>query len=119
MPRFVVLEHNHPMLHWDLMLESGDVLRTWRLVEPLRQGEAIAATAAFDHRLIYLEYEGPVSGGRGRVLRRESGTFAWQVQNADRVEVRLTGQRLRGDLRLKRVEGDNWQAEYLENSLGP
>ena len=23
MPRFVILEHDHPEVHWDLMLEAG------------------------------------------------------------------------------------------------
>ena len=31
MPQFVLLEHDHPELHWDFMLESGDALLTWRL----------------------------------------------------------------------------------------
>ena len=114
MPRFVVLEHDHPMRHWDLMLEHGEVLRTWRLAEPPRAGEPITATATFDHRLVYLEYEGPISGGRGRVIRCESGTFTWQVQNNDRVEVRLHGERLRGVLRLEQIAGDCWRAEFVE-----
>ena len=27
MPRYVILEHDHPVLHWDLMLEAGGVLQ--------------------------------------------------------------------------------------------
>ena len=27
MPRYVVLEHDFPTLHWDLMLEFGSVLQ--------------------------------------------------------------------------------------------
>ena len=64
MPRFVILEHDHPVLHWDLMLEAGDVLQTWRLANPPTPGCAIDATALPDHRLTYLDYEGPVSGNR-------------------------------------------------------
>ena len=119
MPRFVVLEHDHPMRHWDLMLECGEILRTWRLSSPLRAGEAIAATATFDHRLVYLDYEGPVSGGRGRVVRRESGTFTWQVQAEARIVVRLHGEQLRGALRLEQVAGDSWRAEFDEEATGP
>src|SRR5206468_490246 len=59
MPRFVILEHDHPTRHWDLMLEARGVLRTWRLSAPPKAGVAIAATASFDHRAIYLDYEGP------------------------------------------------------------
>ena len=83
MPRFVILEHDHPFLHWDLMLEAGSVLRTWRLRPPPRRGEAIVATAVFEHRLLYLDYEGPISGGRGRVLRWEHGTYTGRVQGEE------------------------------------
>ena len=34
MPRFVILEHDHPSLHWDFILEVGEVLWTWRLSAP-------------------------------------------------------------------------------------
>ena len=112
MPRFVILEHDHPMRHWDLMLESGTILRTWRLPAFPRSGETIAAEATFDHRLVYLDYEGPISGGRGRVIRRESGTFAWQTQAVDRVVVRVDGEQLRGVLRLEQ-EGGSWRGEFV------
>ncbi len=114
MPRFVVLEHDHPMLHWDLMLECGEILRTWRLPEPPRAGAAIAATATFDHRLVYLDYEGPISGGRGRVVRRETGTFTWLVQTGEQVAVRLDGEHLHGVLRLEQISGESWRGEFVE-----
>jgi hypothetical protein len=113
MPRFVILEHDHPVLHWDLMLESGAILHTWRLESPPRAGEAIAATATFDHRPIYLDYEGPIHGDRGRVVRRESGTFSWQVQTKDRIVVRLDGVQLRGVLQLEHWEGSSWRGAFL------
>lgn len=76
MPRFVLLEHDHPELHWDFMLEHEGVLKTWRLARlPSRAGETIAATQLGDHRAAYLDYEGPVSGGRGEVKRCAAGTY--------------------------------------------
>ena len=96
MPRYVILEHDHPQLHWDSMLESGQVLRTWRLAEPPRTGRAIQAEASFDHRPIYLDYEGPVRGGRGRVVRWDTGTFHWEVDEPGRVIVRFAGKRGHG-----------------------
>ncbi len=77
MPRFVILEHDYPHLHWDLMLEDGDVLRTWRLSAPPEPGVGVDAEPSFDHRLIYLDYEGPISDGRGNVKRHDKGTFEW------------------------------------------
>lgn len=115
MPRFVILEHDHPQLHWDLMLEAGSSLRTWRLAKPPSQGEAIEAVAAFDHRLHYLEYEGPISGGRGRVARWERGTFTGQVLGESPIVVRLCGERLRGTLRLEHIEGDIWRGEFCSD----
>src|ERR1700730_7618701 len=76
MPRFVILQHDHPELHWDLMLQAGETLRTWRLAKaPELPGEAIVASAIGDHRPMYLDYEGPVSGGRGQVIRWDQGTY--------------------------------------------
>jgi hypothetical protein len=118
MPRFVILEHDHPKLHWDLMLEAGSILRTWRLEAPPRPGEWIAATAVFDHRLLYLDYEGPVSGGRGRVVRREHGTFAGQLKGQGQIVVRLQGERLCGVLHLEQIKGDQWRAEFHAREAG-
>jgi hypothetical protein len=112
MPRFVILEHDHPQLHWDLMLESGHALRTWRLEAPPQPGQAITATAVFDHRLLYLDYEGPISGDRGRVVRWERGTFTGQLLNLQTIVVHLEGERLRGSLRLEQIEGDIWRGEF-------
>jgi hypothetical protein len=108
MPRFVVLEHDHPELHWDLMLEAGDVLRTWRLHAPPAPGAAVRATASLDHRPAYLDYEGPVSGGRGHVRRWDAGTFTWEEDKEDRITVLLDGKRLRGRGRLGRGAGGEW-----------
>ncbi len=111
MLRFVILEHDHPTLHWDLMLENVQALRTWRLEAPPRDGEAISATAIFDHRLFYLDYEGPISG-RGRVSRWEHGTFTGQVQDESPILVQLQGEHLQGVLRLEQIEGDSWRCEF-------
>jgi hypothetical protein len=116
--RYVILEHDHPQLHWDLMLEAGDVLRTWRLARPPRQGETVAAEAAFDHRPFYLDYEGPVSGNRGTVVRWDAGTFTWLEEGEDRVAVRLHGQRLRGEAMLRRGSAGAWTFRLAEPALG-
>jgi DNA polymerase Ligase (LigD) len=109
MPRFVILEHDHPQLHWDLMLECGDVLWTWRLPQLPRPGDTLDAERVFDHRLVYLDYEGPISGNRGQVLRREQGAFAWRTREESLLEIQLDGDTLRGVLRLTRKEGEKWE----------
>jgi hypothetical protein len=112
MPRFVILEHDHPSLHWDLMLETGPVLRSWRLAAPPQPGATTAAVPTFGHRLLYLDYEGPVSGNRGHVVRWDAGAFTWLADEPERVVVRLQGQRLCGTVELTRDAAGDWHAHF-------
>src|SRR5438876_1564898 len=105
MPRFVILEHDHPQLHWDLMLEAGDLLRTWRLASLPEAEKTISATYLAEHRRIYLDYEGSVSGSRGSVLRWDKGTYSWLENQDDRLSFELEGDRVRGTAELIRGEG--------------
>ena len=56
-----------------------DCPATWRWRRCRGQARPVDAEASFDHRLVYLDYEGPVSGDRGRVRRVDAGTFAWRT----------------------------------------
>jgi hypothetical protein len=103
MPRFVVLAHDHPSLHWDFMLEKEAVLRTWRLARPPGERGPIEAQPLSDHRLAYLNYEGPVSGNRGTVQRFDRGEYAAVTEADDRIEVELRGDVLRGKAVLERA----------------
>jgi hypothetical protein len=99
MPRFVILLHETPpdsdrATHWDLMLEVGDVLRTWAIGEEPRMGRFIDAEGLADHRLAYLDYEGPVSRDRGTVSRWDSGHYSVEQETATQMELRLHGTRL-------------------------
>lgn len=99
MPRFVILEHDHPVLHWDLMLETGDVLKTWRLPAP-PPVDGSKAEPIGDHRRMYLDYEGPVSGNRGTVKRWDQGDYETVMQNATAWTVRLQGTKWQGIVSL-------------------
>ena len=112
MPRFAVLRHDHPALHWDFLLERDGVLLAWRLSAPPSPGAAVDAEPSFDHRLVYLDYEGPVAGGRGSVTRWDGGTFDWEARDEGRVVVRLAGSRLRGAFRLEREQGGAWRGRF-------
>ncbi len=113
MPRFVLLEHDHPVLHWDLMLETGAALRTWRLAAPPRLGTAIAAMALGDHRLAYLDYEGPVSGQRGTVTRWDHGNYE-ATSLAGALILQLRGARVQGRAELRKLQGDEWVFKLAE-----
>lgn len=112
MPRYVILEHDYPGLHWDLMLENGSVLSTWRLSQQPRAGEECQAQSSQDHRLFYLNYEGPISGDRGRVSRWDSGEFRAREWNEQRIVLCLQGARLRGELILRKSEGEEWKVTF-------
>jgi hypothetical protein len=124
MPRYVILEHDWPTRHWDLMLEVGDVLQTWRLPTPPAANKEVPAEKSFDHRLMYLDYEGPVSGHRGSVVRWDAGSYQLIVEEShgpneksrarskrnliDRRVIQLEGRRLQGVLELTYQEGTEW-----------
>ncbi|HBI41986.1 MAG TPA: hypothetical protein DDY78_03890 [Planctomycetales bacterium] len=118
MPRFAILEHDYPTLHWDFLLEQDDVLLTWRLPTPPELGAMVNALKAFDHRRLYLDYEGPVSGGRGKVTRWDGGTFDWEVREPGCMAVRLYGARLRGVFRLELLDGKMWRGEFRADPFG-
>jgi len=69
--QFVVLRHTGvPTPHFDVMLERapGEALLTWR-APSWPMPVLTVLTPLDDHRAVYLDYEGPVSGGRGQVQR--------------------------------------------------
>jgi hypothetical protein len=100
MSRFALLEHHWNGIHWDLMLEAGAVLRTWAIDAPIVPGAVLPARALGDHRLIYLDYEGPVSGDRGWVRRVDSGVYESRVWTPELVRVVLSGAQLVGAAEL-------------------
>ena len=101
--RYAILHHRTTNgEHWDFMLDTGTTLATWQLdAEPInRTSLPISARRIADHRQAYLDYEGPVSDGRGEVTRIDAG--GWTAIRADenRWEFRLESERLRGSLVL-------------------
>src|SRR5262245_52883163 len=93
MPRFVLLLHDCPdgrprATHCDLMLEVGSALQTWALSllpqawrgldlndSQFSASNAVNADRLADHRLAYLEFEGPVGGDRGYVRCLDAGNY--------------------------------------------
>jgi hypothetical protein len=102
--RFVVLEHTWNGTHWDVMFEDGFVLKTWALDTPIVEARDLRARQLADHRLDYLDYEGPVSGERGVVRRWDEGTYELLEWTPEVVRLRLSGTQLSGDVRIWRNE---------------
>jgi hypothetical protein len=109
--RFVLLSHNWPSPHEDLLLERGGLLLGWRLphlATLLKSAEPIRAIQSSDHRLAYLDYEGPVSGGRGDVCRQDSGMLDWIAWEPDQLLFHLAGKTWNGVYSLVRLTSDEW-----------
>ena len=99
------------------MLETEAGLRTWRL-EPARDrtpedAGPIAAMSLPLHRSLYLDYEGPVSGGRGEVRRWDAGEYHLLAEDAGQFLVRLSGSRLKGVATISRTPGSEaWSFQF-------
>ena len=115
MPDFVLLEHDHPGLHYDFMLEWGGVLRTWRLDRIPSETASIPVASLPDHRLIYLDYEGPVSGDRGIVSRIDRGDYEILSESRTGLEVRLRGRLISGTVVPSNLAGEDSQSDWEFN----
>ncbi len=82
--RFVLLRHDvGPCFdrttesHLDWMFATGDALATWstELITDLESTFTITCQKLADHRLIYLDREGDLGGGRGCVQRVVAGEY--------------------------------------------
>ena len=114
MPRFVVLHHDHPFVHWDLLLENGKNCRTWRLLsKPTAEMTVFESEVMADHRLFYLDYEGPVSGDRGTVTRVDSGTMEWQINEPGLCQVLVQGDVWQGTVLLEQIAGNRWTCRFV------
>jgi hypothetical protein len=126
MPRYVLLYHECPPgyerpSHWDLMLEADPNLRTWAMARLPRGWEAareqtarvfpacpataaeteVTATRLADHRIDYLQEEGPLTANRGQVRRIDAGSYETIASLPEAWRVELSGGLLRGQISLQ------------------
>ena len=119
---YVVQQHTgYGPDHYDLMLQQGEALWTWRLDQPPgSQPGPLNARRIADHRLAYLTYEGPIGGGkggeggegsRGRCRIVDRGRFRMRSLEDGRLALELAGGDLAGVFELRRVNEaeDLWQ----------
>jgi bifunctional non-homologous end joining protein LigD len=99
--RFVIQRHERQeeLVHWDLMLEKGKVLETYRVNVPPEEWEnrQIEAEKIFDHPLKFLTYEGSVNKGKGSIKIADSGEYRIISQNESRLTVAFSGAILKGE----------------------
>jgi hypothetical protein len=110
--RFVVQEHTTAAgVHWDLMLEKGETLMTFRLPERPENAldHPVTATRIADHARRFLTYEGPVQKGAGKVRIVERGVYRLWNETDDRIALDLQGALLQGGFVLIRQEDAAWE----------
>ncbi len=108
--RFVVLFHAcREGDHYDLMIESGERLATWKIFDPPESaaGRPLSAQRIGEHRRTYLDYEGPVSGHRGHVTRHDAGRCLVHRQSPEAWELNFFGDNLAGRFILERLGPDD------------
>jgi hypothetical protein len=109
MPRFVILSHDWPEPHLDLLLERGGVLKAWRLPANFDPAGEATAVHNFDHRLHYLDFEGEIGGDRGRVTRWDAGELEWLTAAEGVFTVRMHGATVRGVFVMRRMNAKEWR----------
>ncbi len=95
MPRAVLLRHDLPdgSSHYDWMIQRAGgpdrPLATFRVRDRIDHSKPpeFPAERLADHRAAYLQYEGPVSGDRGQVLRVADGEMTIVEESAGRLVV--------------------------------
>ena len=113
--RFAVLFHDQvAQPHYDFLLqaEPASPLLTWRFPRwPITSQAQVQRQS--DHRTVYLDYEGLLSDGRGRVKRVDAGVCQILHLTPDRVEAMITptgGAPVQITLWL--IDRDNWTATF-------
>jgi hypothetical protein len=116
--RMVLLRHELPdgTGHFDWMVESSPAggLITFRVGVriDLPESTQFDAEPIGEHRREYLDYEGPVSGDRGTVVRVAIGTVEYAREEPSRIEIR-GGFNAASNLFVGRKSGLRWKFSKL------
>lgn len=101
-------EREGEQVHWDLMLESGGCLQTYRVGIPPEEwgSRPVEAIKIFDHPLKFLTYEGSVNKGKGQVRIAEAGTYEVMGKTEDVRRIRFEGKILKGEFALRQIDSE-------------
>jgi len=102
--RFVIHKHTRGTdVHWDLMIEHGDVLKTWRLDNPPEKlaTEKTKATPIFDHDKKFLTYQGFVNNSTGTVELVDEGLCRITSDRENNFKISFEGKTLKGIFNLQ------------------
>jgi hypothetical protein len=123
-PRFVILEHRgteryKPGVHWDLLLEWGEILKAWELPSHPLECEYQLVTSLPDHRLFYLEYAGPVADDRGTVRPIFGGQYEIVRHTTELLSLRFVTSEAASGAIVLRPEPENEEQWRFELRLEP
>lgn len=116
---YLIQQHAATKLHYDFRIQIGDALKSWVLPKgpSLSPKERRLAILTFDHDLSYRNFEGVIEEGygAGEVLLWDRGTYR-NLKEASidtcfkqgRIEIGITGKKLKGGFALIRTHGKNW-----------
>ena len=113
LPRFVVQLHDATTLHYDLRLQSGQVLRSWAVPKGPSLDPRVRrlAVPVADHSLAAGEFEGVHDGqarGSGAVIIWDEGTAEIFRDEPEHVSFALHGSKLSGGYALTRTGERRW-----------
>ena len=109
---FVIQRHvREDDLHWDLMIEKENTLKTWRInlhVDNL-PNSTTPAEQIFDHETRFLTYTGPVNKGTGSVNIEDKGICNIATWNSNSIKGEFTGAKLQSKFTLTRNSETRWE----------
>ena len=101
--KFVIHKHTQGNnTHWDLMIEDGDKLKTWRLDNPPEKltTEKTKAIQIDDHDKKFLTYQGPVNNGTGTAEIVDEGICTIEATTNNEIIINFEGKILKGNFQL-------------------
>lgn len=108
--KFVIHKHTRGNdIHWDLMIEWGEVLKTWRLDNPPEKlnSEKTKATPIQDHDKKFLTYQGPVNNGTGTAEIVDEGYCEIILNNTNTLKIYFDGEVLKGNIAFDQEKSKN------------
>ena len=110
--RYVILwHHDIDEPHYDMMFESapGSDLATWRsLVWPIEPQTPVIRLR--NHRRVFLDYQGQLTGQRGSVQRIATGEFQLQIGEDGVWNIKLLSGGPPMTFAIRQIDAERWLA---------